>query len=254
MPDLLSTSRPSASLPAGAGCRRPSLASRKAELHRRLLEEDAAIVADDLLALAKAGDLPAIQLLLSYTIGNPAIFLETDDSLPEPTPAAETATGHGTIEETAAAPPAVTKPTIEPPTPAPRPPKSVEFSPLHRRQTDLSNARPPMGSLRRWLESRLQPAAAGSPPPTARHVLDRAFCSRPPSRNGFLSRPASVFVRMPPATGPPEKDPSIRRPQTALFKGTTGDVLGFHEACINRRLRSGPGRRPIACAVGGSCP
>jgi hypothetical protein len=208
--------------------RRPSLAGRKAELYQRLGNEDVKVVAQDLLAQAKAGDLLAIQLLLLYTIGEPgAGVFDTDEPEAEPVPSNVTTVdnrasdsppspnGRLPVAQVVRLPiepatevsrlplrrrsfslikplPAVTKRAILPPTPAPPSTTIPAPEPTHRPQTVFYHPRVPPRVLRQGLEPRLQPAEAGTPTPSVMLGQGRAFNARAPSANGPSARPREI--------------------------------------------------------------
>lgn len=184
------TSHPPEPIPASESRRRrPSLASLKTELHQRLLTEDAAVVADDLLARAKAGDLLAVQLLLAYTIGPPADVAseDADAVLAEPALQPETATEPAANATAAAvAPPADSKRVVAP--------SSLTALPTNR----AAAAKTPTRSVAR------------AP------VLDSGVGA--PSANGWLSQKRSFRMDFPANAGDGRvRGPRCDRQQTALF-------------------------------------
>jgi hypothetical protein len=241
--------------------RRPSLACRKAELYQRLRDEDAQGVADDLLTQAKAGDLPAIQLLLLYIFGPPSDWNECEaveeeaetcrvrESEPAPADANETV------------PPAVPKRIFSPAPLASVPsgdaesqeagrPQSIRRDPVRppsvSQPRKFGTGRPsPNGCLPRMVfpgASRSTAAMAAregrtrtvqrDPPPTRRVIHPPDLVGGTPTANGSLVgvRPVALVARSPPAADPGMAwagMPSVRKRQ---FIGTAcrnhGDWLG----------------------------
>lgn len=120
-------------------------------------------MAIDLLNQAKAGDLLAIQLLLSYTIGQPRAWEECDgiDSTAEPHRPEPTVTNREAAQTHEAAPPTVSNRTVAVPTPVPAPSCGARSGPDHRPQTVLRDpfARP--RELQRRNANAAEPSANG---------------------------------------------------------------------------------------------
>lgn len=203
--------------------RRPSLASLKAEVYQRLGDEDAEAVADDLLARAKEGVLPAIQLLLLYTIGHPPDWdtLDIGETVAEPIRGSESEAPPCEPSETV--PPTVAKRTCLPVPAVTGPSSAAGAIEAHRPQTALRDpGRPPSDRRPRTFD-----AGAPSPngcvagsgatglsvsvvlvdgtarrTPAAPRIMQPAhFGATAPSANGHLAGtlPGTMVARSPPS-------------------------------------------------------